>query len=79
MWSSSFFLGNFVGPTVAGFTVENYGFPATTDGFVISFILMLFINIFELIYNVKSLASSDYALLPTKIEGVDLDSEIHKE
>lgn len=54
MWSSSFFLGNFIGPTLAGFTVEHYGFEATTDGFVITFIVMLFMNILELVYNVKS-------------------------
>jgi len=26
MWSSSLFMGNFVGPTVSGFVVENLGF-----------------------------------------------------
>ena len=78
MWSSSFFLGNFVGPTIAGFTVEHFGFQATTDGFVISFIPMLLVNIFELVYNVRSasISSRDYALLPTNIE--DSETEVHK-
>ena len=39
VWSSSFFLGNFVGPTLAGFTIEYYGFRKTTLGFVLGYIV----------------------------------------
>ena len=64
LWLPHFlrFLGNFVGPTIAGFTVEHFGFQATTDGFVISFILMLLVNIFEL------LRSSRNAMHASKVE-----------
>ena len=33
MWSCTFYLGNFLGPTLAGLAVEKYGFRATTIGF----------------------------------------------
>ena len=32
MWSTAFYFGNFIGPTVAGIVVEKYGFRATTIG-----------------------------------------------
>ena len=51
-WSSSFFLGSFLGPTVAGFTVEHFGFRATTFGFVIVYALVLLMDLFELMITI---------------------------
>ena len=52
MWTSSVYLGMFVGPTVAGVLVENYGFPFTTMIFFVLYVLDVFIDSFELFYNV---------------------------
>ena len=46
-WTSSFFLGNFIGPSVAGFTVQHFGFAITTNGFVAAFVIMLLVNFME--------------------------------
>lgn len=46
-WTSSFFLGNFIGPSVAGFTVQHFGFAITTNGFVAAFVVMLLVNFIE--------------------------------
>jgi len=51
-WSSSFFLGSFLGPTVAGFTVEHFGFRATTFGFVVVYALVLLMDLFELMITI---------------------------
>ena len=52
MWSSFFFLGNFLGPTLSGIFVENYGFRATTLFFFVIFIINIFVDCIELSYNV---------------------------
>ena len=52
-WSSSFFLGNFLGPTLAGFTVEYLGFRATTLGFVIAYAVVLFVDVVELVHTIR--------------------------
>ena len=52
-WTSSFFLGYFLGPTLAGFTVEYFGFRATTFGFAIVYAVMSVIDFLELAYSVK--------------------------
>ena len=52
-WSSSFFLGNFLGPTLAGFSVEYLGFRATTIGYVIAYAVVLFTDFLELTYTIK--------------------------
>jgi hypothetical protein len=41
MWSASFYLGNFLGPTVAGFLVEAYGFRQSTVVFFSILIVIL--------------------------------------
>ena len=54
MWTSSFFLGNFVGPTLSGIFVENFGFRSTTLGFFVMFALNIMVDTMELfnkIYN----------------------------
>ena len=53
MWSTSFYLGNFLGPTVAGFLVEAYGFRNSTILFFSLLIVILVVDVFELAYNIK--------------------------
>jgi MFS family permease len=53
MWSTSFYLGNFLGPTVSGFLVEAYGFRNSTVLFFSILLLILVIDVFELAYNVR--------------------------
>ena len=52
-WTSSFYLGNFLGPTIAGLFVEKYGFRATTSAFVVLSSLMFFVNLAVLYYMIK--------------------------
>ena len=47
VYNSSFFLGCSFGPTIAGITIEYYGFQATTVGFLATYLLILLLNIFE--------------------------------
>ena len=53
MWSASFYIGNFIGPTAAGFLVDAYGFEWTTVVFFSLYVFILLVDIFELSYNVK--------------------------
>jgi MFS family permease len=53
MWSTSFYLGNFLGPTVSGFLVEAYGFRNSTVLFFSILLFILVIDVFELAYNVR--------------------------
>ena len=53
MWSASFYIGNFIGPTAAGFLVDAYGFERTTVVFFSLYIFILLVDIFELSFNVK--------------------------
>ena len=50
MWSSSFYLGNFLGPTVGGLLVDAYGFAWTTIVFFFLYCFMIIVNLCELIY-----------------------------
>ena len=50
IWMSAFALGNFVGPTLAGFIVQNAGFPNTTLLFFCLYAVMLVIDALSVIY-----------------------------
>jgi hypothetical protein len=63
MWSSSFFLGNFVGPTLSGILVESYGFRTTTLVFFSIYCLNTLVDVAELIYQVKINSKNDYERL----------------
>ena len=52
MWSASFYIGNFIGPTVSGFLVDAYGFEWTTIVFVGLYAFILIVDISELTFNV---------------------------
>ena len=51
MWSASFYIGNFIGPTVSGFLVDAYGFEWTTIVFFSLYAFILVTDIFELTFN----------------------------
>ena len=63
MWSCAFYLGNFLGSTIAGITVEKYGFRATTIGFFALILGMLLANFVELFYNIRIARKRDYVQL----------------
>ena len=50
MWSSTFYLGNFLGPTVSGFLVEAYDFEWTAVVFCGCYSIAAVINVCEIIY-----------------------------
>ena len=50
LWSSSFYLGAFLGPSIAGFLVDAYGFGWTTVIFSIIYCVGIALNIIELLY-----------------------------
>ena len=71
MWSSSFYFGNFIGPTVAGIMVDSLGFRKTTLLFFSLYLFMLVIDSCELAYNLKFVKKSGYTDLEEKQENND--------
>ena len=69
MWSSSFYFGNFVGPTVAGILVESIGFQSTTLIFFSLYIFMIVADSLELTYYLK------YVSVPKKQGYIEFDEE----
>jgi MFS family permease len=67
MWSSSFYLGNFLGPTVAGILVESFGFRLTTLIVFSLFIFMFIVDSLELFYYLK------YVIVPKKQGYIEFD------
>ena len=53
MWTASFYSGNFIGPTVAGFLVDAYGFEWTCVVFVGAYGLIFMIDTCELTYVIR--------------------------
>ena len=53
MWSCTFYLGNFLGPTLAGLAVEKYGFRATTIGFFALDSGIILVDLVELYFSFK--------------------------
>ncbi len=49
MWVASYHLGNFVGPTTAGFVVEAVGFRSTTLYFFVPFVVMAVVDLIVLV------------------------------
>ena len=68
MWSASFYLGNFIGPTAAGFLVDAYGFEWTSFVFLSFNCFILSVDIFELSFNVRK---SKKALSDEKMDKED--------
>ena len=57
MWSASFYLGNFIGPTVSGIFVDVWGFKYTTLILFVVYLFCLFIDSLDLLYNMKKSVS----------------------
>ena len=53
MWSCTFYLGNFLGPTLSGLSVEKYGFRATTIGFFALDCGIIIVDLIELFFSFK--------------------------
>ena len=53
MWTFSFYLGNFVGPTVAGFLVEQHGFRFATAAYAGLNVLMVAADATDIAYKVN--------------------------
>lgn len=68
MWSASFYIGNFVGPTAAGLLVDAYGFEWTTVVFFSFNCFILLVDIFELTFDVRK---SKKALSNAKLDKGD--------
>ncbi len=51
MWTASFFLGNFAGPTVAGFLTEHFGFRWASFLFFLINCFVLTVDMVELTLN----------------------------
>ena len=60
MWSTAFYFGNFLGPTLAGISVEAYGFRTTTVAFFVLLCGILIVDFIELAYTVTSNKKNGY-------------------
>ena len=60
MWTASFFLGNFAGPTVAGFLTEHFGFRWASFLFFLINCFVLAIDLIELAFNIMSNNSKNF-------------------
>ena len=58
------FLGAFLGPTLAGFGVEKYGFRATTVTFFAINFGMSVLNMIQLVKTSKGITNKGYEQLP---------------
>ena len=50
LWSSSFYLGAFLGPSIAGFLVSSYGFEWTAVIFSAMYCVAITLNLCELVH-----------------------------
>ena len=53
MWSTSFYLGNFLGPTLAGILVDAWGFRTSSVFFWSLYPVVSIINIIEFAYDMR--------------------------
>ncbi len=54
LWTTSFYLGNFVGPTVAGTLVQSMGFRVTTTVFCALYLVMAAGDVVDIIYKITN-------------------------
>ena len=64
MWSATFYLGTFIGPTLAGVLVDWYGFKFTSILYSALFVLAIALNIVEIIYKSIVWGPEDYRTIP---------------
>jgi MFS family permease len=50
MWSGSLYFGNFLGPTIAGFLVEAYGFSYTSVLYWAFYLVVLVLDCAVIVY-----------------------------
>ena len=55
LWSTSFYLGNFLGPTISGVLVDYFGFPTTATVFAGLALLNVFIDLNEFFFVARKL------------------------
>ena len=53
MWSASFYLANFIGPTFGGILVDFYGFRSTTNICSALLMVMILIDLYDLNMSMK--------------------------
>ncbi len=68
MWSSSFYLGSFAGPTFSGILVDYFGFRWTTMLYFCIFCIMIAVDAFELAF-IKKATRNEAKPGYQKIEG----------
>ena len=52
-WATSFYLGNFIGPTLAGIITEQFGFRSMTLFFLGSFCITFIMDVIELSFTIE--------------------------
>ena len=75
MWTSMYFLGNFVGPTFGGILVDYYGFRATTVLVFCSYCLSVTVDLIDLFFKITSELKVQPQLL--KYQPLKQDEETH--
>ncbi len=63
MWTTSFYLGNFIGPTMAGLLVEGSGFAVTSSIFMGVYMLMIVLDTTDFFLQKKSRQREGYEQL----------------
>ena len=58
MWSASFYIGNCIGPLIAGILVDSYGFRWSTQIFFAIFCLVIAIDIAVALYEASNRSNS---------------------
>ena len=75
MWTSMYYLGNFVGPTFGGILVDYYGFRATTVVVFCSYCLSVTVDLIDLFFKITSELKVQPQLL--KYQPLKQDEETH--
>ena len=75
MWTSMYYLGNFVGPTFGGILVDYYGFRATTVLVFCSYCLSVTVDLIDLFFKITSELKVQPQLL--KYQPLKQDEETH--
>ena len=75
MWTASFFLGNFMGPTVAGILVQHFGFRSSTLFFFAINCSVLLIDSAELFYSIRNSRNHPKSNIEYKVLNTDYENE----
>ena len=72
MWTSSFFFGNFLGPTLSGILVDKFGFRSTTRGFFVMFSLNIVVDTMMLFINMHNSKNKSMTSGYKKLSNVEI-------